>query len=82
MKGARARGRDEASEQALAAAFDKDGAERVTRLYWRDDLPAKQGRCALPDSVKILLSRTSDQIQGFRDSVIEQLRARFSKGEK
>ena len=26
-------GRDEASEQALAAAFDKGGAERVTRLY-------------------------------------------------
>ena len=42
MKGARARGRDEASEQALAAAFDKGGAERVTRLYWRDDLPEDQ----------------------------------------
>jgi hypothetical protein len=26
-------GRDEASEQELAAAFDKGGAERVTRLY-------------------------------------------------
>jgi hypothetical protein len=36
VNGARARGRDEASEQALAAAFDKGGAERVTRLYWRD----------------------------------------------
>ena len=42
MKGARARGRDEASEQALAAAFDKGGAERVTQLYWRDDLPEDQ----------------------------------------
>ena len=40
VKGARARGRDEASEQALAAAFDKGGAERVTQLYWRDDLPS------------------------------------------
>jgi protein-L-isoaspartate(D-aspartate) O-methyltransferase len=35
-------GRDEASEQALAAAFDKGGAERVTRLYRRDDLPEDQ----------------------------------------
>jgi hypothetical protein len=35
-------GRDEASEQALAAAFDKGGPERVTRLYWRDDLPEDQ----------------------------------------
>jgi protein-L-isoaspartate(D-aspartate) O-methyltransferase len=35
-------GRDEASEQALAAAFDKGGAERVTRLYRRDDLPDEQ----------------------------------------
>ena len=42
MKGARARGRDEASERALAAAFDKGGAERVTWLYWRDDLPEDQ----------------------------------------
>ena len=42
VKGARARGRDEASEQALAAAFDKGGAERVTQLYWRDDLPEDQ----------------------------------------
>jgi protein-L-isoaspartate(D-aspartate) O-methyltransferase len=32
-------GRDEPSETALAAAFDKGGAERVTRLYRRDDLP-------------------------------------------
>ncbi|MGB6561545.1 MAG: hypothetical protein WBE69_02940 [Candidatus Binataceae bacterium] len=30
--------RDEASEQALAAAFDEGGVERVTRLYRRDDL--------------------------------------------
>jgi hypothetical protein len=29
-------------EQALAAAFDKGGAERVTRLYRRDDLPEDQ----------------------------------------
>ena len=35
-------GRDEASEQALVAAFDKGGAERVTRLYRRDDLPEDQ----------------------------------------
>jgi protein-L-isoaspartate(D-aspartate) O-methyltransferase len=35
-------GRDEAGEQALAAAFDKGGAERVTRLYRRDDLPEEQ----------------------------------------
>jgi protein-L-isoaspartate(D-aspartate) O-methyltransferase len=34
-------GRDEASGQALAAAFDKGGAERVTRLYWHD-LPEDQ----------------------------------------
>jgi len=45
VKGARARGRDEASEQALAAAFDKGGAERVTRLYRRDHLP--ENRCWL-----------------------------------
>jgi protein-L-isoaspartate(D-aspartate) O-methyltransferase len=31
--------RDETSERAFAAAFDKGGAERVTRLYRRDDLP-------------------------------------------
>jgi protein-L-isoaspartate(D-aspartate) O-methyltransferase len=31
-------GRDEVSEQALAATFDKGGAERVTRLYRCDDL--------------------------------------------
>ena len=36
------RGRDEASEQALAAAFDNGGAERVTRLYRRDELPEDQ----------------------------------------
>ena len=35
-------GRDKASEQVLAAAFDKGGAERVTRLYRRDDLPEEQ----------------------------------------
>jgi protein-L-isoaspartate(D-aspartate) O-methyltransferase len=35
-------GRDEASERALAAAFDKGGAERVTRLYRRGDLPEDQ----------------------------------------
>jgi protein-L-isoaspartate(D-aspartate) O-methyltransferase len=37
--------RDEASEQALAAAFDEGGAGRVTRLYRRDDLP--DGQCWL-----------------------------------
>lgn len=31
--------RDEVSRQALAAAFDKGGVDRVTRLYRRDDLP-------------------------------------------
>jgi hypothetical protein len=30
------------SEQVPAAAFDKGGAERVTRLYTRDDLPEDQ----------------------------------------
>ena len=35
-------GRDETGERALAAAFDKGGAERVTRLYRRDDLPEEQ----------------------------------------
>jgi protein-L-isoaspartate(D-aspartate) O-methyltransferase len=35
-------GRDPVSEQALAAAFEKGGAERVTRLYRRDDLPDDQ----------------------------------------
>jgi protein-L-isoaspartate(D-aspartate) O-methyltransferase len=38
-------GRDAASEAALAAAFDRGGAERVTRFYRRDDLPAE--RCWL-----------------------------------
>ena len=38
-------GRDDPSEQVLAAAFDKGGAERVTRLYQRDDLPEDAG-CA------------------------------------
>jgi hypothetical protein len=31
-------GRDEVSEQALAATFDKGGAEPVTRRYRRGDL--------------------------------------------
>ncbi len=35
-------GRGEASERALAEALDKGGAEHVTRLYRRDDLPAEQ----------------------------------------
>jgi hypothetical protein len=35
-------GRDEDGERALGAAFDKAGAERVTRLYLRDDLPDDQ----------------------------------------
>jgi len=34
--------RDEATERALSAAFDNGGAERVMRLYRRDDLPAEQ----------------------------------------
>src|SRR6202011_3799254 len=39
-------GRDEAGELALGAAFDKGGAERVTRLYLRDDLPETNAGCA------------------------------------
>jgi protein-L-isoaspartate(D-aspartate) O-methyltransferase len=35
-------GRDEAGEQALAPAFDKGDAGRVTRLYRRDDFPEDQ----------------------------------------
>jgi hypothetical protein len=35
-------GRDEASEQAVAAAFYKGGAERATRLYRRDNVPEDQ----------------------------------------
>jgi hypothetical protein len=35
-------GRDEDGERALGAAFDKGGAERVIRLYRRDDLPEDQ----------------------------------------
>jgi protein-L-isoaspartate(D-aspartate) O-methyltransferase len=35
-------GRDEASGKALAAAFDRGGVERVTRLYRRDDLPDEE----------------------------------------
>jgi protein-L-isoaspartate(D-aspartate) O-methyltransferase len=38
-------GRDEASEAALAAAFEKGGWERVTRLYRTDDVPEE--RCWL-----------------------------------
>jgi protein-L-isoaspartate(D-aspartate) O-methyltransferase len=38
-------GRDEASEAALRAAFEKGGSERVTRLYRRDDL--REERCWL-----------------------------------
>jgi protein-L-isoaspartate(D-aspartate) O-methyltransferase len=34
--------RDEASERALAEALAKDGREKVTRLYRRDDLPEEQ----------------------------------------
>jgi|GEM_PF-2601367 len=34
--------REEASERALAAAFEKDNPRRVTRLYRRDDLPDEQ----------------------------------------
>jgi protein-L-isoaspartate(D-aspartate) O-methyltransferase len=34
--------RDAESERALAAAFEKGGGERVTRLYRRDDLPEEQ----------------------------------------
>jgi len=35
-------GRDPDSEAALSAAFEHGGAENVTRLYRRDDLPAEQ----------------------------------------
>ena len=34
--------RDAESERALAAAFEKGGWERVTRLYRRGDLPDEQ----------------------------------------
>jgi protein-L-isoaspartate(D-aspartate) O-methyltransferase len=34
--------RDAESERALAAAFEKGGGERVTRLHRRDDLPDEQ----------------------------------------
>jgi protein-L-isoaspartate(D-aspartate) O-methyltransferase len=34
--------RDGVAEQALAAAFDAGGAEKVTRLYRRNNLPAEQ----------------------------------------
>jgi protein-L-isoaspartate(D-aspartate) O-methyltransferase len=34
--------RDAESERALAAAFERGGGERVTRLYRRDDLPDEQ----------------------------------------
>jgi protein-L-isoaspartate(D-aspartate) O-methyltransferase len=35
-------GRDEPGERAVAAAFERGGAGRVTRLYRRDDLPEDQ----------------------------------------
>jgi protein-L-isoaspartate(D-aspartate) O-methyltransferase len=35
-------GRGKTGEQALAVAFDRGGAERVTRLYRPDDLPEDQ----------------------------------------
>ena len=38
----RAGGRDEVSEKALAAAFSKGGAERVTRLYRRNEVPEEE----------------------------------------
>jgi protein-L-isoaspartate(D-aspartate) O-methyltransferase len=41
-------GRDEVSQQALAATFDKGGAERVTRLYRRGDLGEDQCRLRAP----------------------------------
>jgi protein-L-isoaspartate(D-aspartate) O-methyltransferase len=41
--------RDAASEQALAAAFEKGGWDRVTRLYRRGDLPDEQCWLSAPD---------------------------------
>jgi len=41
--------RDAASEGALAAAFEKGGWERVTRLYRRGDLPDEQCWLNAPD---------------------------------
>ena len=41
--------RDAESEQALAAAFEKGGWERVTRLYRRGDLPDEQCWLKGPD---------------------------------
>ncbi|HEY1983680.1 MAG TPA: rRNA adenine N-6-methyltransferase family protein [Xanthobacteraceae bacterium] len=41
--------RDTESERALAAAFEKGGQERVTRLYRRGDLPDEQCWLNAPD---------------------------------
>ena len=41
--------RDAASERTLAAAFEKGGWERVTRLYRRGDLPDEQCWLNAPD---------------------------------
>jgi protein-L-isoaspartate(D-aspartate) O-methyltransferase len=41
--------RDAGSERALAAAFEKGGWERVTRLYRRGDLPGEQCWLSAPD---------------------------------
>ncbi|HEY3908468.1 MAG TPA: rRNA adenine N-6-methyltransferase family protein [Stellaceae bacterium] len=41
--------RDAESERALAAAFDKGGWERVTRLYRRGDVPEEQCWLSGPD---------------------------------
>jgi protein-L-isoaspartate(D-aspartate) O-methyltransferase len=40
--------RDEASHEALAAAFYEDDVERVTRLCRRDDLPEEDCRLRAP----------------------------------
>jgi hypothetical protein len=52
--------RDAESERALAAAFEKGGWERVTRLHRRGDLPDEQcwvnapdGRWLMPDALLI-----------------------------
>jgi hypothetical protein len=39
-------GREEAGKQALAVAFDRGGAERVTRLYRRDHFRRTDVGCA------------------------------------
>jgi len=41
--------RDAESERALAAAFEKGGWERVTRLYRRGDVPEEQCWLKGPD---------------------------------